>query len=160
MELSSVEVMDVAGIGGRIAARREQLRLRQAELARRAGMSEAYINRLENGVVRNPKVKDLAVVAQALGVPFATLLYGDPPETNEDVQASLARQPRLATALASLARGLDAAAPEDREFVLGHLEMLAARFGYRADQPGSNRYEEEPGSSTDTDHRGREGGTG
>jgi transcriptional regulator with XRE-family HTH domain len=134
MELSSVEVMDVSGIGGRIASRRERLRLKQLELARLAGMSEAYINRLENGVVRNPKVKDLAVVARALGLPFATLLYGDAPESDEEIQVSLARQPRLATALASLARGLDSATPEDREFVLGHLEMLATRFGYQSGQ--------------------------
>jgi transcriptional regulator with XRE-family HTH domain len=121
--------MDVVRLGRRIAARREQLGLKQLELARRAGMSEASINRLENGVVRNPKINDLTLVARALSVSMEALLGGEPAETDEEVVSILARQPRLVIALASLVRGLQWAEPEDREFVLGHLESLVGRFG-------------------------------
>lgn len=94
-------------------------------------MSEACINRLENGVVRNPKIQDLALVAGALEVTLETLLYGDLPEPEPDLVALMGRQPRLAAGIASLLRGLQWAQPDDRDFVLTHLESLARRFGDR-----------------------------
>lgn len=53
-------LLDVDAMGRRASARREELRLEQEEVATRSGMSRAYISRLENGGVRNPKVADLA----------------------------------------------------------------------------------------------------
>jgi transcriptional regulator with XRE-family HTH domain len=38
-------------------------RLKQQEVGARAGLSEAYVNRLENGLVANPKINDLAGIA-------------------------------------------------------------------------------------------------
>jgi transcriptional regulator with XRE-family HTH domain len=137
---SGIALFDVARIGRRVTARREALGLRQIELAHRAGLSEAYVNRLENGIVRNPKINDLAGLARALSVPLGALLL-DAPRPNEAEPAGpetldlLARQPRLALALASLARGLHWAEPEDQEFVLGHIEALARRFGDHLDEP-------------------------
>jgi len=129
--------LDVARIGQRIADRREGLRLRQLELAQRAGLSEAYVNRLENGIVRNPKINDLASLARALGFPLDALLDeprpADVPLAAPDLLELVARQPGLALAFASIARGLGRADPEDRAFVLGHLEVLARRFGDRTD---------------------------
>jgi len=107
------------------------LHLKQVEFAARVGMSEAYINRLENGIVPNPKIKDLTRVAKALAVPLEALLYGEPARTEHGLLAALAGQPRLAATLTSLVRGLQWAEPHDREFVLGHLESLASRFGER-----------------------------
>ena len=128
-------LFDVAEVGRRVAACREGRGLRQLELARRAGLSEAYVNRLENGIVRNPKINDLARLARAVGVAVDALLDAparpDATPTGPDTLELLARQPRLALALASLARGLRWADAEDREFVLGHLEALARRFGDR-----------------------------
>jgi transcriptional regulator with XRE-family HTH domain len=120
---------DVAGLGTRIAARRRELGLKQLDLAAEAGLSEAYVNRLENGVVRNPKLHHLAAIAQALRVPLVSLLYGEASRTDDELLADLGRQPRLLMALTRLVRGLERADPEDQEFVLGNLETLARRFG-------------------------------
>ena len=50
--------------------------------------------------------------------------------------ALVARQPALAAALMSLTENLGRATPEDRAFVLSHLESLAAQF---REQPGCSR---------------------
>ncbi|MCC6176357.1 MAG: helix-turn-helix domain-containing protein [Chloroflexi bacterium] len=121
--------VDVADVGLRITRRREQLGIRQAELARRAKLSEAYINRLENGIVRNPKVNDLAKVAEALQVPLRALLTGDRAPAQPDVASLLAEDPRLMGLFTSIVRGLEVAPHQDRDFVLEHLETLARRFG-------------------------------
>ena len=126
--------IDVAGIGRRITQQREQRGLKQLELAARAGMSEAYINRLENGIVANPKLKDLTRVAQALDVALDILLYGSPPRFEQALLPATPPEPRLAHALGSLAQGLRVADLDDREFVLGQLESLARRFGYDSAQ--------------------------
>ena len=52
------------------------------------------------------------------------------------VPALVAWRPTLAAALMSLAEDLRRAKPEDRAFVLSHLESLAARFRER---PGCGR---------------------
>lgn len=77
--------LDVAGIGQRLLERREHLRLGQEELADRASLSRAYISRLERGVVPNPKLVDLAQVADALGMSVADLMA--PPPTGDDTEA-------------------------------------------------------------------------
>lgn len=63
-----------------------QLRLRkgwsQAELAKRAETSQPYIARLELGKV-DPQVSTVRKIAQALGVPTATVLQAIAPEGNE-----------------------------------------------------------------------------
>jgi transcriptional regulator with XRE-family HTH domain len=121
--------LDVAGIGVRIARRRDQLGLKQLDLARRAGMSEAYVNRLENGVVRNPKVNDLGLISNALSLPLDALLYADDQWSDEGLSRLIARDPQLQAVLSNLLRGLSRATPEDQEFIKGQLEALARRFG-------------------------------
>ena len=145
MQVPQTAVMDVRQIGRRIAYCRERLRLKQQELAKRAGLSEAYVNRLENGLVGNPKIYHLALVARALAIPLDPLLFGDSPQTEEEIQTYLGRQPRLASAISSLARGLEWADPADREFVLNHLESLAGRFGY---QPSGEQGDDQAASNT------------
>lgn len=56
-----------SSVGARVRALREQKRLEQTDLAEAAGLSRAYISRLENGGILNPKVYDLGQVAKALG---------------------------------------------------------------------------------------------
>jgi transcriptional regulator with XRE-family HTH domain len=132
MDDGADQMVEAREIGRRVTRYRERLGFRQAELAKRAGRSEAYVNRLENGLVRSPKIGDLGVIARALDVTLDALIYGDAPRTEEDILAALARQPRFALAMASLVKGLQMADADDREFVIGHLESLARRFGDRA----------------------------
>jgi transcriptional regulator with XRE-family HTH domain len=78
--------MDIAALGDRIATRREELRLDQDDVAELAGLSRAYISRLERGIVPNPKVCDLAAVARALEMTLGAMLT---PDQSEIVRVSL-----------------------------------------------------------------------
>jgi transcriptional regulator with XRE-family HTH domain len=122
-------VTDRGTIGQRIARRREQLGLKQAELARKVRMSEAYINRLENGLVRSPKLYDLTAVAEVLDLPLEAVVYAEGKRAPESELGILSKQPRLASALLNLARGLEWADSRDREFAISNIESLAKRFG-------------------------------
>ena len=53
---------------------REKKGWSQAELARRAKVTDAYIAQLETGVRSNPSLEILQRLARALGVPLAKLL--------------------------------------------------------------------------------------
>jgi transcriptional regulator with XRE-family HTH domain len=53
---------------------REERKLTQAELAKRAGVTEAYISMLEGGQRKNPSLPTLKKLARALGVPGGELL--------------------------------------------------------------------------------------
>jgi len=66
--------LDIRVIAQRLADRRSELRLEQTEVAERAGLSRAYVSRLESGIVPNPKLLDLARVANVLDVPLASLV--------------------------------------------------------------------------------------
>lgn len=53
---------------------REQERLTQAELAKKAGVTEAYVSMIESGARKNPSLPVLKKLARALGVPVTELL--------------------------------------------------------------------------------------
>ena len=69
-----------------------------------------------------PVVNGAAAAARSVG-------REEPAVPDGRVLALVAGRPRLAAALASLVEDLRRAEPDDRAFVLGHLEALAARFG-------------------------------
>ncbi|MCC6176258.1 MAG: helix-turn-helix domain-containing protein [Chloroflexi bacterium] len=122
--------IDVRAIGRRLLRRREQQGLKQQDVARRAERSEAYVNRLENGLVANPRVNDLVAVARALAVPLDALLHGcEPSPTEQEALAILARHPGLSRILANIILGLQLASLEDREYLVGHLELMDRRYG-------------------------------
>jgi transcriptional regulator with XRE-family HTH domain len=62
------------GLGERLARYRQQKELNQAELARRAEISPAYLSELEGGAGRRPSGRVLLGLADALGVTVADLL--------------------------------------------------------------------------------------
>jgi transcriptional regulator with XRE-family HTH domain len=53
---------------------RERAKLTQAELAKRAGITEAYVSMIEGGVRKNPSLPTLKKLAKALSVPVTELL--------------------------------------------------------------------------------------
>ena len=69
--------MDIVQLLGRnVRARRKQLGLSQEELAFRAGMKRSYLSDLERGA-RNPSVRALGRLAEALGAAPEELLAGE-----------------------------------------------------------------------------------
>lgn len=66
--------LDIAAIGDRLLKRREELRLDQKALAEKAGVSRAYISRLERGAVPAPKITELSQVAGALDMTLIELI--------------------------------------------------------------------------------------
>lgn len=57
-----------------LKARREQLGLTQAEVAKAVGIAQPNYARLESGANENPKLKTLEAIAKALRCPLAKLL--------------------------------------------------------------------------------------
>lgn len=121
--------VDVKWLGQQVVALRTRLGLQQQELARRAGMSQAYVNRLEHGLIANPKINDLATIAEALDVPVDDLISVRSPSTEQDALAILRRHPWLVAVTAKLVSGLQWADLRDREMILSHLDLLVRRYG-------------------------------
>ena len=70
--------MDIVQLlGSNVRAHRTRLGLSQEELAFRAGMKRSYLSDLERGT-RNPSVRALGRLAEALGLSAAALLDGMP----------------------------------------------------------------------------------
>jgi transcriptional regulator with XRE-family HTH domain len=61
-------------IGKVLKRLREAKALSQLELAKRAGVAQAYLSELEAGQKKNPGIETLRKIAKALGVPVTELL--------------------------------------------------------------------------------------
>jgi transcriptional regulator with XRE-family HTH domain len=61
-------------LGRLVRSTRERLRLTQAELAQRVGVSRAAIAELEAGRIKQPRAAVFARLSAALGIPAAVLL--------------------------------------------------------------------------------------
>jgi transcriptional regulator with XRE-family HTH domain len=62
------------GLGRVVKRMRESRGMNQAELAKRARLSQGYVSKLEAGAQRNPSIAVLKRLAKALGVPVGKLL--------------------------------------------------------------------------------------
>jgi len=62
--------------GDRVASARERIKLRQTELAERAGVTPGAINKIESGESKGAKPSTLAALARALGVSMEWLVTG------------------------------------------------------------------------------------
>jgi transcriptional regulator with XRE-family HTH domain len=61
-------------IGQRIKQIRQTLGIRQAGLAKRSGIPEATISRIENGIIKHPKIDTLMKIASAMSTTVGNLL--------------------------------------------------------------------------------------
>ena len=61
-------MLDLISVGSTVAERRKGLKLSQAELARKAGLSRATIDALENGRAGEPGFSKVARLLAALGL--------------------------------------------------------------------------------------------
>lgn len=115
-QMKARKIVGADEIGRRILAAREKLRLNQQELADKAGLSRAYISRLERGLIPNPTITDLQKVAEAAEVSLVDLTM----ERSEVVMT------RYSTDLDELRRQLDSLPPDKAERILrGYLESAA-----------------------------------
>lgn len=64
----------IPAIGAFVKELREAQHLTQAELARKCGLSRAYINALESGNVKEPSARTMGLLAEALGVDIMEML--------------------------------------------------------------------------------------
>lgn len=78
-------------IAERVAALRQKLGWSQSELARRAGIRQQAVSRLESGAVERPR--EVGAIARALGTSAEHLIYGTgaPPVGVEDRDQALVR---------------------------------------------------------------------
>jgi transcriptional regulator with XRE-family HTH domain len=61
-------MLNLTSLGSEIAQRRKEQRLRQADLAAKAGVSRATIDALENGRLGELGIKKVAKILSALGL--------------------------------------------------------------------------------------------
>jgi transcriptional regulator with XRE-family HTH domain len=119
---------EAGGVGQRTAHRRGEHGLDQQEVAHRAGLSRAYVSRLENGSMPHPKVDHLIAVADALRMPLDRRLFEEPVGDGEGLSGLLARSPWLRGPLADLLRVLEWAKAEHRTYVSDYIGLLAAHL--------------------------------
>jgi len=66
-------------IGDRVRTRRQELRLSQEEVARRAGVSMGIVHRLERGTITDPHFSTLSGIAHALDTTVGELAGEEEP---------------------------------------------------------------------------------
>lgn len=71
--------MEAETISERIAHRLEELKMTQAELARRCGIDRSAVNQLVSGLVKNIRPEHLVMAADALGLEIRWLITGRGP---------------------------------------------------------------------------------
>jgi transcriptional regulator with XRE-family HTH domain len=124
------------GVGAAIRRQRESLGLSQRTLAKRAGVSQPYLSQLEAATRCRVSVGILRRVAEALGVPTAHFVDGEPP--------GLPRRGRTEVWLYRIAERSDGTGQHPREVREGRLlprrwDMAGAtiyRCGGRLPHPG------------------------
>lgn len=109
------------GLGERIKRYRADKHLTQADLAKVAGISPAYLSELESGAGKRPSGRVLLGLSEALGVTIADLLARDIGPSKQD---------RLPPGLAEFA--------SERRLPEGDVEMLAS-IKFRGDPPRTSR---------------------
>ena len=111
------------GVGDRLKQYRKGLDLSQAELARRSGVSAAYLSELEGGLGKRPSGEILLRLATALQVTIAELL-------GQDIRPGEGDLPVPDPSLLDFAK--------ERKLPRSDVEMLAS-IRFRGDPPRTPR---------------------
>ncbi|MGH8930019.1 MAG: helix-turn-helix domain-containing protein [Egibacteraceae bacterium] len=111
------------GVGDRLRRYRRDLGMSQADLARKAKVSAAYISELEGGLGKRPSGEILLRLADALDVTIAELL-------GRDIRPSGGDSPVPDPSLLEFAR--------ERELPQSDVKMLAS-IRFRGDPPRTKR---------------------
>lgn len=114
------------GVGARIRRRRLDLGLTQRELARRLGISAAYLNLIEHDR-RRIGGRLLNDAARALDIPSARLAQGAAGALVDDLRAAAAAEPDAADADPAQAEALAAAFPAWAGLIAAQARRIAAQ---------------------------------
>lgn len=87
LTLEPVSTVTENAVGRRVRLARESRGMDQSELARKAGVSAAYVNRLEIGTYKRPSALKLSAIAAALGLRLVDLTE-PPSELPADLAAA------------------------------------------------------------------------
>lgn len=116
-------------MGRRVQKAREARGWSQNQLTERAGVSDGYISRLEDGYYKRPSVEKLTAIANALNVKVTDLTEGAGEPAADDlsahIRAAFGGDARKIEDFFLYARDLDR---PDVEFVLSTVEWLRARL--------------------------------
>ena len=82
-------------VGRRLREERQAKAWTQAEVALRAGLSQAYVSQIENGERKNPGILQISALEDALGLPRGTL------NTRKGTRGSIATARNSASAQAT-----------------------------------------------------------
>jgi hypothetical protein len=115
-----------AGAGGRLRRRRLQLGMRQSALARRLGISAAYLNLIEHDK-RRIGGRLLTAAAAALEVPVAQLAQGAGGALVEALRAAAAAEPEAGEVETAQAEAMAAAWPGWAALVAAQASRIAAQ---------------------------------
>ena len=107
--------MDLSTIGKNIKNYRKQLNISQKQLAVRAGLSKAYICKIENGS-KTPSLESFIKIANALRVPAELLLSGVIMVSSNETRNS------------SLSDKISKLSMSDKEFIYSIVDSLVNKF--------------------------------
>jgi transcriptional regulator with XRE-family HTH domain len=124
-------IRDMAAVGARIKGLREAHRLEQIDLADAAGMSRAYISRLENGGILNPKVHDLSRVAAVLGTSLSYLLGEEAGGAAIRAALTPVLGPQQAELLEDVVEEIRDWSPEDQAFIVDLISSQTFNWPHR-----------------------------
>lgn len=104
----------------KVRVKREEKRLTQGELAKKAKLTQATISRIEHGEVKQLKSDALKNLARALGVTVDFLVGDQPKMTFEDAV-------KADDTAKVVFRGYERLSPEQREQVKDYVEFLVSQ---------------------------------
>lgn len=114
---------ETAALGARVAKRRRQLHLSQAELAQRLGRSESWLSQVERGVRVLDRLSVLTKLAEALSLPLADLTTA--PIEPRGVRALQLDLQDATAALAVIAAIAEEVGTDDAEWAITRIRRVA-----------------------------------
>ena len=130
-----VMVRDIAAVGARIKNLREAQGIEQIDLADSAGMSRAYISRLENGGILNPKVYDLSRVAAVLGTSVSYIMGESTDGAALRRALTPALGPQKAGLLEDVVEEIRDWAPDEQAFIVDLIRSQTFNWPGRSGRP-------------------------
>ena len=131
MKYNTEEIRLERSIGANIRARRLELRMNQEELAKKLGLTQANVSRIESNT-KGPSAEMLIALAEALSCDVRMLLglkeAGEPAwdldvEAKHTILSAIKRDPQFGLHLRNFFRESENLTDEDWKFTAAHLKL-------------------------------------